>query len=157
MFWEVSLLARFHLMVCCDCAEWWLMLVDQIFLAIYIVELSLKLYVWRLRFFKQFWNNFGNFSISFLLVFFLFCFAFFLSFLLFFYSFLSHPSLSLLFPLFFSHSLSLSTPHFLNQTPHTLLSPLSHTLSVSLTRCSYSGIKSNRLHHTTHSPEHWCI
>lgn len=34
------------------------MLVDQIFLAIYILELGLKLYVWRLRFFKQSWNVF---------------------------------------------------------------------------------------------------
>ncbi|CAI8007080.1 Cation channel sperm-associated protein 1 [Geodia barretti] len=39
-------------------SKWWLMLVDQVFLAIYIVELSLKIYVWRLKFFKQFWNNF---------------------------------------------------------------------------------------------------
>lgn len=40
--------------------EWYLVLIDQVFLAIYIVELSLKLYVWRLKFFKQFWNNFGT-------------------------------------------------------------------------------------------------
>ena len=33
--------------------------VDQTFLAIYIMELGLKLYVWRLRFFKQLWNIFG--------------------------------------------------------------------------------------------------
>ena len=38
------------------------MLVDQVFLAIYIVELSLKIYVWRLKFFKQFWNNFGTYN-----------------------------------------------------------------------------------------------
>ena len=45
------------------CIEWWLMLVDQVFLAIYIVELSLKMYVWRLKFFKQFWNNFGTYNL----------------------------------------------------------------------------------------------
>ena len=39
--------------------EWYLMLVDQVFLAIYIMELGLKVYVWRLRFFKQSWNIFG--------------------------------------------------------------------------------------------------
>lgn len=33
---------------------------DQIFLAVYIMELVLKLYVWRLRFFKQLWNIFGK-------------------------------------------------------------------------------------------------
>ena len=36
------------------------MFVDQIFLAVYIMELVLKLYVWRLRFFKQTWNIFGT-------------------------------------------------------------------------------------------------
>ena len=39
--------------------EWYLTFVDQLFLAVYIMELSLKLYVWRLRFFEQLWNIFG--------------------------------------------------------------------------------------------------
>ena len=36
------------------------MFLDQIFLAVYIMELVLKLYVWRLKFFKQLWNIFGK-------------------------------------------------------------------------------------------------
>jgi len=44
--------------------EWYLMFVDQIFLAVYIMELVLKLYVWRLRFFKQMWNIFGTTTVE---------------------------------------------------------------------------------------------
>ena len=40
------------------------MFVDQIFLAVYIMELVLKLYVWRLRFFKQMWNIFGTATVE---------------------------------------------------------------------------------------------
>ena len=39
------------------------MLVDQFFLAVYIMELTLKLYVWRLKFFKVSWNVFGEMGI----------------------------------------------------------------------------------------------
>ena len=41
-------------------AAWYVTLIDQLFLAVYIVELLLKLYVWRLRFFKISWNVFGE-------------------------------------------------------------------------------------------------
>ena len=40
--------------------EWYLTLVEQLFLAIYIMEVSLKIYVWRLKFFKSSWNLFGE-------------------------------------------------------------------------------------------------
>ena len=43
----------------CPTTEWYLMMVDQLFLAIYIMELVLKLYVWRLKYFQQPWNIFG--------------------------------------------------------------------------------------------------
>ena len=60
----IGILIENNLLVSAPSPEWYLVLIDQIFLAIYIVELTLKLYVWRLRFFKQFWNNFGKIVIS---------------------------------------------------------------------------------------------
>lgn len=37
---------------------WYLTMVDNMFLAIYIVEFLLKFYAWRLRYFKLGWNIF---------------------------------------------------------------------------------------------------
>ncbi len=39
-------------------AGWYLTMVDNLFLAIYIVEFLLKFYAWRLRYFKLGWNIF---------------------------------------------------------------------------------------------------
>jgi hypothetical protein len=41
-------------------ADWYLTLLDQLFLAIYILELVLKVIAWRFKFFKSSWNIFGN-------------------------------------------------------------------------------------------------
>ena len=41
-------------------ADWYLTLLNQLFLAIYILELVLKVIAWRLKFFKNSWNIFGN-------------------------------------------------------------------------------------------------
>ena len=38
---------------------WYIAIIDNCFLAVYIMELLLKLYVWRLRYFKLGWNVFG--------------------------------------------------------------------------------------------------
>ncbi len=40
--------------------DWYLTLLDQLFLAIYILELVLKIIAWRFKFFKSSWNIFGN-------------------------------------------------------------------------------------------------
>ena len=57
--------------------EWYLAFVDNIFLAIYIMELAMKCYVWRLKYFTQMWNVFGklttaitnlNYNIDFIIV-----------------------------------------------------------------------------------------
>lgn len=37
-----------------------MILVDKVFLAIYVVELAMKLYAFRLKFFKEPWNIYGR-------------------------------------------------------------------------------------------------
>ena len=37
-----------------------MMLVDKIFLSIYVVEAGMRLYSYRLKFFKELWNIFGT-------------------------------------------------------------------------------------------------
>ena len=44
-------------------ADWYLSVVDNVFLGIYILELILKFYVHRSRFFKSGWNNFDLFIV----------------------------------------------------------------------------------------------
>jgi len=44
--------------------SWYLDIIDQIFLVIYIWECSLKLYAWRLYYFKSWWNIFDFFIVS---------------------------------------------------------------------------------------------
>ena len=39
--------------------DWYLTLIDNIFLATYVMELGMKFYVWRLKYFKSMWNVFG--------------------------------------------------------------------------------------------------
>ncbi|XP_064402554.1 cation channel sperm-associated protein 1-like [Halichondria panicea] len=39
-------------------SEWYLTLMDQLFLSVYIIELSLKLNAWRFLYFKTYWNVF---------------------------------------------------------------------------------------------------
>lgn len=39
---------------------WYIQVVYQLFLAIYIVELMLRMYAWRLKFFKNWWDVFSK-------------------------------------------------------------------------------------------------
>lgn len=57
--------------------SWYLILLDQVYLGIYIMEIVLKIYVYRLSYFKSKWNIFdfvivGSSIVTFMLPFFLF-------------------------------------------------------------------------------------
>ena len=40
--------------------DWYLTLLENIFLSVYVMELIMKMYVWRLKFFLISWNIFGT-------------------------------------------------------------------------------------------------